>query len=158
MSEFPAYIAYGHDHSRNEEYTPGVAAGEQMLVGEFVVWDDSNNWIERAGADPTLIVGISEVLSEAARLLTPDGKIPIRRLLPGAVIALSCATLLDIATHLNQEYGITRSSGGKWQLDPAKTTTSARCKVIRIGNLGSLSTQIAYVEFLQEFLDDTIDS
>lgn len=154
MSEFPAYVAYGHEHSRNEEFTPSQVGGETLVVGEFAIWDDSNNWIERAGTNPTAIVGLCEVDSEAARVLTENGKIPLRRILPGCVIALSSTTTLTEADHLFAEYGITRSSGGKWQLDTSKTTTNARVKIIRIDT----GKNIAFCEVLQEFLVSEIDS
>lgn len=158
MSEFPAYMAYGHEHTRNEEYVPSQVAGETMIVGDLCVWDGANNWVQRAAADPTAIVGLVETDSEAHRVLTPNGAIPVRRLLPGAVIALSCGTLLSGTTHRNNEYGITRSAGGRWQLDTTKTGASARVKLVRIGNEGDLVNQIAFCEVLQEYLDDTIDS
>lgn len=158
MSEFPAYLAYGHEHTRVEEYIPSQVAGETMIVGDLCVWDGPNNWVQRAAADPTAILGLLETDSERHRVLTPNGAIPVRRILPGAVLALSCGTLLSGTTHRNNEYGITRSTAGRWQLDPAKTAGSARVKVVRIGNEGNLANQIAFVEVLQEFLDDTIDS
>lgn len=131
MSLFPAYVTRGEDqHSRVEEFTPGTAAGEVMVVGDFGVWDDANNWLERCGADPALIAGISEVDSEQARVLTASGKIPHRLLEAGVVLCMSSVTVYVEATHRAQEYGITRAAGGQWQVDVAKTGASARVLVI----------------------------
>lgn len=156
MSDFPAYVTYNEDQgSEVEEYTPGTAAGEQMVVGDLAVWDDSNNWVERCGTDPALILGISEVDSEQARLLTTNGKIPIRVLKSNAVLCFSSATTPVEATHLFQEYGITRNASGRWQVDVAKTGASARVVVRRL----DISEGRWYCTVLAEFLQaDGIDS
>lgn len=156
MSEFPAgvvsHIAEGTDV---QEFTPSQVGGETFVPGDFVVWDNANDTADRAGANPTLILGISEVDSEKARLLTPNGKVPIRMLTEKAVLFLSSNTTLTEATHMLQEYGITRSAGGKWQLDTSKTGGTARCVVVGIDTVQNG----AFVKMLAEFLDgDGIDS
>ena len=126
-SSFPAYVTYGEDAgSEVQEFTPGTAAGEQMKPGEFVVWDDANNWVERGGADPTPILGISEVDSEQARVLTASGKIPIR-VLKGAkaVICMCSDTTPVVATHVGQKYGIVRDgTTGFWKVDVSDTVNT----------------------------------
>lgn len=157
MSDFPAYIAQGHDQSRVEEYAVSTTTNENLLVGDLAVWDAGNDWIERAGADPTAIMGISEVRSADARTLTPNNKIPLRELTAGVVVAMSSATAYVEGTHRNVEYGITRSSAGNWRVDVSKTGGSARVRVVR-GEV-SQDQNIWYVQFLAEYLaTDGIDS
>lgn len=161
-SEFPAYATKFVEKSQVEEFAVSQVAGEVLLVGDLCVWDAPNGWVERAGADPAAgtIVGISEVDSEKARVLTPNGKIPIRRINVDTVFALSSATDYVEATHRNQEYGITRSANGRWRVDTAKTGASARV-VVRDGvvaNFGPGQGNIWLVQFLAEFIADAIDS
>lgn len=155
MSDFPAYVTRGEDqHSRVEEFTPGTAAGEQMIVGDLGTWDNSNNWLERCGADPSAIAGISEVDSEQARVLVSTGKIPHRLLEAGVVLCMSSSTTYAEATHKGNEYGITRSSAGNWRVDTAKTGADARVLVLDGDTEGRW-----YVTPLAEFLQfDGIDS
>jgi len=154
VSLFPAYVTRGEDqHSSVEEYTPDTTL--VMIVGDFGVWDDSNNWLERCGADPALIAGISEVDSEQAKLLTTNGKIPHRLLRSGVVLCMSSVTTYVEATHRGGEYGITRSAEGFWQVDTAKVTTDARVVVLD----GDAATGQWYVTPLAEFLQfDGVDS
>lgn len=157
MSRFPAYVASGHDHSWVEEYVPSQVTAETLKVGELAIWDAANDWIERSGADPAAgtIFGLCEVDSEAARVLTPNGRIPLRKLTSDIIIAMSSETQYVDATHREVEYGITRNATtGHWQVDPAKTTTDARVKVVR----GDVGTNTWFVRFLAEFIDDGIDS
>ncbi len=131
-SDFAAYVAQGVEKTVVRDYNPGVAAGEVMVVGEFAAYDTTNNWIERAGTDPTVIAGICEVDSEAARVLTDDGQIPIRILVgAGVILALSSATTPTLA-HRGDSYGITRNAAGRWLLDVAKTTTASRMVVVDV--------------------------
>ena len=128
-TDFPAHVTRGEDqHSRVEEFTPDVTV--TMLVGDFGVWDDSNNWLERCGADPALIAGISEVDSVQAALLTASGKIPHRLLEAGVVLCMSSATDYVEATHRSVQYGITRSTAGNWRVDVSKTGASERVLVL----------------------------
>lgn len=162
-SLFPAYVTQNEDvGSEVEEFTPGTAAGEQMVVGDLATWDDANNWIERAGTNPSAIAGICEVDSEQARLLTASGKIPIRLLKSDALVCMSSTTTPVVATHVGQEYGITRASGGQWQVDTAKTAGDARVVVRRVElstDIGGAGMERWYVNFLAEFLShDGIDS
>jgi hypothetical protein len=153
MSLFPAYVTRGEDqHSSVEEYTPDTTLN--LIVGDFGVWDDSNNWLERCGTDPALIAGISEVDSNEAAALVSNGKMPFRLLRAGVILCMSSTTTYVEATHRGQEYGITRSSEGFWQVDVAKVTTDARVVVIDGDAEGRW-----YVSPLAEFLQfDGIDS
>lgn len=155
MSNFPAEVASGFESSTAvEPYTPSAVGGETFIPGDFVVYDSVNAWVERAGANPTAIIGISEVDSEQGKLLDPDGKVPIRTLAPNALLRLSSETTLTSA-HVQQEYGITRNADGNWQLDTSKTAGNARCVVIRVDE----TTNSAYVRMLAEYLaTDGIDS
>lgn len=158
MSSFAAYITKGHHATRVEEFTPSEVTAEVLLKGEIAIFDDTNNWVERAGADPAAgtIVGLCEVVSENAKTLTRNGKIPIRKLYPGHVLAMSSATTYVEATHRGHEYGITRNSTtGFWQVDVAKTGADARVLV----HEGDAELGIWEAEILAEFLAyDTIDS
>jgi hypothetical protein len=162
-SSFPAYVIRNEDAgSLVEEYTPGTAAGETTSPGEFVTWDNANNWVERCGADPTAILGLAEVDSEQARVLTQSGKIPIRVLNSNAIIAISSSTTPVVATHVGNEYGITRNATtGFWQLDIGKTGGSARALVVGCQTGSDLSGvgEAFFVRMLAEFLsDDGIDT
>lgn len=130
-SSFPAHQAQQHDQSTNLEYLPSATAGQTLAYGEFVTLSGAS--AIRAGADPTVILGISEVDSEKAKTLTPNGKIPIRVLNEATVLCMSSATDPVEATHRNQQYGITRSgTTGFWQVDTAKTGATARVEVIEV--------------------------
>lgn len=152
-TDFPAYIASGHDHTRVEEYTPSQVAGETFVPGDFVAWDAANDWVERAGADPTLIYGFSEVDSEKARVLTENGKVPIRKLSSMCLIAMASATTPVEATHLGVEYGVVRNASGHWLVD-VSDTTNVRIKVERL----DVENGIWFCRPLAEFIDDGIDS
>lgn len=129
-SDFAAYVTRGRRFGHVEEYTPSTTAGETLVTGDFGVWDDSNNWIERAAADPTAIVGICEGESEEGRVLTGNGKIPIFVLTSNVTLAMASATQYVEATHRNQTYGITRSAAGNWRVDVSKTGGDARVLVV----------------------------
>lgn len=157
-SDFPVRVANGFEHTVVEEYTPSQVSGETFIPNDFVVWDDSNNWVERAGADPTPIYGLSEVNSENARVLTPNGKVPIRRLLPGVRLEMCSATTYAEATHRNQEYGIVRLSSGNWAVDVAETT-NVRVKVVDGRSSSGIPSENVFVVIpLAEHFDDGIDS
>ena len=128
-TNFPASQVYGHDHSTNLEYTPSAVAGETLTYGQFCTLSGAT--VVRCGADPAGILGISEVDSEAAKLLTPNGKIPIRVLDAATTLRMASATTPVAATHIGQTYGITRDgTSGNWLLDTAKTGASARVLVV----------------------------
>lgn len=132
-STFPAYVAQGAERTYVQEYTPATGSNEPFLVGDFVVVSTGeSSECERCPADPTSIAGISEVSSAAGTLLTPNTRVPVRILVGGGVVlGLSSATT-PAYTHVGNSYGITRASGGQWQLDVAKTTTSSRCRVVAV--------------------------
>lgn len=152
-SDFAVRVASGFEFTRAAEYTPSQVAGETFIPGDFVAWDSSNDWVERAGADPTLVYGLSEVNSEAARVLTENGKVPIRKLFPGVLLAMCSATTYSEATHRGVEYGIVRLSSGHWAVDT--TDTSAVRVIVEDGDSVN---NIWYVRPLAEFFDDGIDS
>lgn len=129
-SSFPMQSAYGHDHSTVEEYTPGTAANA-FVVGDFVILSGVEARV--AGADPAAILGFSEVRSADAALLTPNGKVPVRQITPMHVLQMCSDTTPVEATHLGQQYGITKDgTTGFWKVDVAKTGGSARVYVDRL--------------------------
>lgn len=129
-SSFPMQTAYGHDHSTVEEYTPGTAANA-FVVGDFVIFAGGEARV--AGADPAAILGFSEVRSADATLLTPNGKVPVRQITSMHVLQMCSDTTPVEATHLGQQYGITKDgTTGFWKVDVAKTGASARVYVDRL--------------------------
>lgn len=138
---FPASIAYNIDKTVNEEYTPSQTGGETFGYGDFVFL--AANVVKLCGADPAAILGISEVVSQNARLITPNGKVPIRTLTSEAVIAMYSPTIPVEATHLNVAYGIARDGNGMWFVDVADVVNT-RVTVVRLDIAGG----IWYVKFL----------
>lgn len=129
-SMFPMQIAYGHDKSTVEEYTPGTAANA-FVVGDFLILNGVQARV--AGADPAAILGISEVNSADAALLTPNGKVPVRQITSELVLQMCSDTTPVEATHLGQLYGITKdATTGFWKVDTAKTGGTARVYVDRL--------------------------
>jgi hypothetical protein len=157
-STFPAYVAQGIEAGTHvQEFVPAQGANEPFIYGDFVVVSTGESGeAERCGADPTLIAGISEVDSEKNRLITPNGRVPLR-IITGAsvVIGLSSATTPVYATHVGNSYGITRASTGQWQLDVAKTTTSSRCKVVGI-DIPSGTFFVVFHQNVLQFADLTV--
>jgi hypothetical protein len=129
-TDFAAYVARGRRFGHVDEFTPSEVAGETFIPGDFVELDGANDWVERAAADPTTIVGISEVDSEGNRTLTSNGKIPIFVLDSRVTLAMSSATQYSEATHRGNTFGITRSAAGHWRVDVAKTGGDARVLVV----------------------------
>lgn len=152
-SDFAARVVSGFEHTYVEEYTPSQVTNETFVPGDVVVWDAGNDWVERGGADPTVIWGLSEVDSEEARVLTENGKVPIRKILPGCRLAMASATTYVEATHRGVEYGIVRNASGHWLVDVSET--SAVRVVVRDGDA---TNNIWIVAPLAEHWDDGIDS
>lgn len=152
-SSFPMQVAYGIDKSTVEEYTPGTAANA-FVVGDFVILSGVEARV--AGANPTAILGMSEVDSAAAALLTQNGKVPVRQITSELVLQLSSATTPVEATHLGQEYGITKDgTTGFWQVDVSKTGGTARVYVDRL----NIAEGRWFCKVLSEFIaTDGIDT
>lgn len=150
---FPATVAYDHNKgSYVEEYTPSQTVGETFGYGDLVTL--AANVVKRCGADPATILGISEVVSESARVLTPNGKVPIRVIGPEFVLQMSSLTAAVEATHLNVSYGIARDANGIWQVD-VSDVVATRVTVVRL----DIPNGIWYVKFLAaNLLNDGIAS
>lgn len=125
---FPASVAYGYDKSTVEEFTPSQTAGETFMPGDVVTLNAGV--VKLAGADPTAILGLSQVDSEAARVLTADGKIPILVLNSETVVEMCSDTVPVEATHLGNQYGIV-NNGGVWKVDTTDVTNK-RVEVVRL--------------------------
>ncbi len=148
-SSFPAEVAQKIDIGTTvAPYVPSQETNEDFVPGDFVVWDNTNNWVERCGADPALIAGISEVNSEDARVLTADGKVPVRLLTSRAVVRLASATTPVEATHVSNSYGIARDANGHWLLDISETV-NARFTVIAVDIPTGSFYCVPIAEFLQ---------
>lgn len=143
-SSFPAYVTQNiGDGTQVFEYPVSAVAGETLTVGELAFYDTTDDRLERCGADPALIAGISEVDSTVASTITPDGKIPLRVLSSRAVVAMASATVYDAATHIGVEYGVVRNGSGYWLVD---TSDTSNVRVIVVG--GDTVTNTFYVKFL----------
>ena len=137
-SSFPAYVVQEYEAGTNVvEATPDPAGtgATGIRPGSFVFFDTATQLLKICGANPALILGISEVECDSARVryvaqgLTPNGKVPVRILNPKAVIALSSSTT-PAETHLFNAtgYDIVNTSG-IWQINPA---SSANPRVVPI--------------------------
>lgn len=126
---FPAYVAYGRDASKVEEYTPGAGANEPFLPGDLVKLSSEKAVL--CGADPASVHGISEVDSEKAKLLTANGKVPVLVLDDETVLCMCSDTVPVEATHLGNEYGVANAGNGVWKVDTAEVTT----KVVQVVRL-----------------------
>lgn len=157
-SLFPAYVCQGYEAgTHNAQFVPGQATNEPCIPGDFWYADTSDNGeAKRCGTNPTLIGGISEISTEAGRVLTPDGLVPLRILTGASVrIAFSSTTTPVRATHVGNSYGITRATGGQWQLDVSKTTTASRFKVVDVDEANGIFYAVVHQNVLQ-FADLTV--
>lgn len=146
---FPAYVAQGAEHTIVRDFTPGADSNEPFIVGDFVFYDTTDNVMQRCGANPTLIAGLSEVSSAAATLLTPSAKVPVRLIVgAGVVIAFASATTPAVS-HIGDSYGITRNAAGQWLLDTAKTTTSSRARIIDVDITNGIFFGVLHENLLQ---------
>lgn len=143
-SDFPLCIAaYIDEGSEVQEFTPSQTAGETAAkAGELVYVDVADQLAKRCGADPSLIAGICEGSSEAMRVITPNGKIPIRLLKPAALVRMCSATTLSAANE-GVAYGIARLASGNWGVDTTDTSAT-RVVVKRVDTVANA----AFVSFL----------
>ena len=153
-TDFPAYIPRGVEATTPVfQYVPGQGATEVFVPGDLVFFSAGNDEMELCGIDPAIIGGFSEVDSEAHRVLTDDGRVPVRILSGDTIVAMSSATTPVVATHILVEYGITRNTSApfNWLLDVAKTTTASRCTVVDV----DVAEGIFYVRFHETALQFT---
>lgn len=130
-SDFPAHVCENIEQSQVDEYTPSATAGEVAAkAGELVYFDVADQLVKRCGADPALIMGIAELVSESAKVLTPNGKVPIRKLRPSVGVRMCSATTLSEA-NVGVAYGIARLSSGNWGVDTTDTSNT-RLVVYRV--------------------------
>lgn len=124
-SDFPACVTAEVEHgSEVQEFIPSQTGGETLAkAGELWYYDTSDQKVKRCGADPSLIGGVSEVSSEAARVLTPDGKIPVRCLKPNGLVRM-CSATTPAETHVGVLYGVVRLASGNWAVDISDTSNT----------------------------------
>lgn len=118
---FQAHVAHGVDDGIVMEYTPDASA--VFMPGDLVYMDTATHTVKICGADPSLVLGISEVDSATYALMNPNGKVPIRVLSPSTIVAMPVAgtpTINDEFATTN--YGVVKASSGIWQVDLADTT------------------------------------
>lgn len=124
-----ANIEFG---SEVQEFTPSQTAGEvAAAVGELMYLDTADGKIKRCGADPALIAGLAELVSEDARVLTPNGKVPLRLIKPSLLVRMCSATTPVYATHVGNGYGIARLASGHWAVDVGDTSNK-RVEVVKV--------------------------
>lgn len=124
-SDFPACVTAEVEHgSEVLEFIPSQTGGETLAkAGELWYYDTADQKVKRCGADPSLIGGISEVSSEAARVITPDGKIPVRALKSNGLVRM-CSATTPAETHVGVLYGIARLASGNWSVDTGDTSNT----------------------------------
>jgi len=124
-SDFPCNVVAEIQHgSEVLEFVPSQTAGEVAAKpGELMFYDTADQKIKRCGADPALIGGICEGTSELWRVLTPNGKIPLRLLKPNVVVRM-CSATTPAETHVGVLYGIARLSSGNWAVDVGDTSNT----------------------------------
>ena len=123
-SDFPATVTAQIEHgSEVLEFIPSQTAGEVAAKsGELVFFDTADQKVKRCGANPALILGVAEVVSESARVITPNGKVPIRVLKPNALVRMCSATTPLEAHRLTATgYDIVRLASGNWAVNIAST-------------------------------------
>jgi hypothetical protein len=141
-SDFPATVTEGIEFSEVQEFIPSQTAGETAAKsGELVFYDTADQKSKRCGANPSLIAGISEVESEKARVLTPNGKVPVRLLHPRCGVRM-CSATTPAETHVGNTYDIARLSSGNWAL--VATTSNPRVTVYRV----DINTGAFFVHFI----------
>ncbi len=141
-SDFPAYVAAEYEHGTEvQEYTPGLTT-EAFGPGDLVFYDTSDQLMQLCGADPSLIAGISEVDSEEAKTLTPNGKVPVRLLKPNALVAM-CSATTPAESHVGVAYGVVTLASGNWSVDTSDTSNT-RVVVKRV----DIENGIFFVSFL----------
>jgi hypothetical protein len=132
-SDFPCHVtAYVETGSEVLDFLVSTTGGETAAkAGELMYFDTSTQTLKRCGADPALILGISEVASDFARTITPDNRIPIRVLKPEALVRM-CSATTPAETHLLVAgFGIVRLASGNWAVDTSDTS-NIRVQVKRI--------------------------
>ena len=135
---FPAYIAYGHDESLVFDKTPNGSSAH--VVGDLVYWNSTG--MDKCGSDPSLIAAVSEVVSQDAKLLTPDGKIPYRFLTPNTVVAMCGTSDPTDQSNVGVVYGVANASS-VWQVD-LTDTSNTRVLVVAVDTVN----KIFFVRFL----------
>lgn len=128
-SSFPIFVAQGAEDTIVREYTPD--ATNVFVPGSLVYYETTGNTVDVCGANPALIMGISEVSSVAHALITPNGKVPVRVITTDRVV-LGCASATTPAdSYIGDNVGFTLS-GTVWLVDVAKTTTTSRATVVDV--------------------------
>ena len=117
---FQAHVAYNRDASRVEEYTPGTGANEPFMPGDLVKL--SSEKVVLCGADPSAVLGLSEVDSAEAAKLTENGKVPVLVLTAQTELCMCSDTVPVEATHVGNEYGVVYDDN-VWKVDTTETST-----------------------------------
>jgi hypothetical protein len=126
MSSFPLrVVASVEDGTHVLPFPVSSVAGEVAAkAGELMFYDAVTDLqLERCGADPALILGVCEGSSEAMKVLTADGRIPLRVLTPKALVEM-CSTTVPAQAHIGVLYGIARDANGNWAVDIGDTSNT----------------------------------
>jgi len=147
-SDFPAFVAYHHEH-----YDVGSYAIDSANVGKagaLCFLNTADNEVEQCGADPALILGLMTG-PYTARTIYPDSKMPVIVLDQGVVVGM-CSATTPADSHLTDLYGIVKLASGNWAVDVADTTNT-RVQVVRV----DVAAGIFYVKFLPANLQSDAD-
>lgn len=140
-SSFKATVARNYNSACVDEYTPDTSA--TFVVGDLVVFNTGTQKLDKCGADPALIAGISFVASGTggAQTLTENGKLPIYCLQSDTVVSMASDTT-PAESHIGTAYGIADGGSGVWKVDIGDTSNT-RVDVIGI----DVTNGIFYVRF-----------
>jgi hypothetical protein len=128
-SDYPAYVAQGFEDSHVEDFPP--ASDAHVVPGDLWFYDTTGNDANVCGADPALIAGISEIDSDAAEHLTPDGNVPLRVITGSRCILAMCSATTPAQAHVGDHYGVVTLTSGNWAVDTTETT-NVRVTVKRV--------------------------
>ena len=129
----------------NQYFVPDATNGANIIPGDLVFQNTSDQEIEECGADPALILGIAKG-SYADKYLWQNtagvGRIPVSVLTPAVKIGL-CVTGTLAASDAGKAYGIVKNASGNLSVDLSETVNT-RVTIVEV----DVTNQIAWVHFL----------
>jgi hypothetical protein len=125
---------------------PVYSGGSGFLAGDLVFYDTTNFGLDRCGQNPTLVLGIAMCASANASLY-PGSRVPVATLDPADVIVMDITNngvaYLPNDQILYKTYGLTRASGGQWQVDINKNASNLVVTVVGYSPIRSTPTGTA---------------
>ena len=138
-SDFPAFVAYNHEHYDVGSYA--IDSANVGKAGSLCFLQVSDNEIEECGADPALILGLMTG-PYSARLIYPSGKMPVIVLDHNVIVGM-CSATTPADSHLTDLFGIVKLASGNWAVDIGETVNT-RVQIVRY----DIAAGIFYVKFL----------